>query len=191
MSSTTAPSASYNAPSGDHDISSGDPDISDAVVFDNSSIRDVLTRIRILPEAIAAFLECQPYENDNMVKFIQNLRKVHTPLFDKPFHLLQLEQLPDWDNDWDTGVFTIPAHWFFTKNTISDSFDWDTNLQYEEEFCSFRTRYETSPDPNASPGIITEDKIVAPVPTQALPPAHTVGITADAVALSDMTNGRC
>jgi hypothetical protein len=70
MSSTTAPSASYNAPSGDHDISSGDPDISDAVVFDNSSIRDVSTCIGLLPKAIAAFLECQLYESNNMLKFI-------------------------------------------------------------------------------------------------------------------------
>ena len=116
-----------------------------------------------------------------MVKFIRNLWKVHTPLFDKSFHLLQLEEHRDWDNDWDTGDFTILAHCFFTKKTISDSFDRDTNLQYEDEFCGFRTRYETSPDPNPSPGISTEDEIVAPVPTQALPPAHTAGITADTV----------
>ena len=48
-------------------------------------------------------------------------------------------------------------------------------------FVFFRTRYEAYPDPNASPGISTEDEIIAPVPTQALPPAHPAGITADAV----------
>ena len=127
MSSTTAPSASSNAPSGDHDISSGDPDISDAVVFENSSIRDVLTRIHLLPKAIAAFLDCQTYESNNMLQFIQTLRKLHSP-----FHLLQLEEHPDWDNDWDTDDFTILAHWFFKHDTFEDSFDWDTNLQYEE-----------------------------------------------------------
>ena len=95
MSSTTAPSASSNAPSGDHDIYSGDPDISDAVVFDNSSIQDVLTRIRLLPKAIAAFLDCQTYESNNMLQFIRTLRKLHSPLFDKTFHLLQLEEHPD------------------------------------------------------------------------------------------------
>jgi hypothetical protein len=73
MSSTTAPSASYNAPSGDHHISSGDPDISDPVVFDNSFIRDVLTCIGLLPEAIATFLDCQTYESNNMLKFIRTL----------------------------------------------------------------------------------------------------------------------
>jgi hypothetical protein len=82
-----------------------------------------------------------------MATFIRNLRKIHTRLFDKIFYLLQLEEHPDWDNDWDTGDFTILAHWFFKQNTISDSFDWDTNLQYEE-FCGFCTRYETYPDPN-------------------------------------------
>jgi hypothetical protein len=127
MSSTTALSASSNAPSGDHDISSGDPDISDAVVFDNSSIQDVLTRIHILPDAIAACLECQPYDNYNMATFIRNLRKIHTSLFDKTFYLLQLEEHPDWDNDWDTGDFRILALLFFKQNTISDSFDWDTS----------------------------------------------------------------
>ena len=78
MSSATVPSASSNAPSGDHDIYSGDPDISDAVVFNNSSIQDVLTRIHILPEAIAFFLECQSYDDNNMAKCIRNLRKIQT-----------------------------------------------------------------------------------------------------------------
>ena len=76
-----------------------------------------------------------------MLQFIRTLRKLHSPLFDKTFHLLQLEEHPDWDNDWDTGDFTILAHWFFHNDTYKDSFDWDTNLQYEE-YRVFRTRYE-------------------------------------------------
>ena len=172
MSSTTAPSASSTAPSGDHDISSGDPDISDAVVFDNSSIRDVLTRIDFLPKAIEAFLECQTYEGNNMLQFIRTLRKLSSPLFDKQFSLLQLEAHSDWDNNWDTGDFTILAHWFFHNDTYKDSFDWDTNLQYEE-YRVFRARYDRCEIPNDSPGISTED--------ETLPTAHTAGITADTV----------
>jgi hypothetical protein len=70
--------------------------------------------------------------------------------------------------------FTILAHWFLKHDTFEDSFDWDTNLQYED-FRVFRTQYEaypdpnaspdvrtheTYPDPNASPGLSTEDEIV-------------------------------
>jgi hypothetical protein len=72
-----------------------------------------------------------------MLKFIRTLRKLKSPLFDKTFHLLQLEAHLDWDNDWDTDDFMILAHWFFHNDTFEDYFDWDTNLQYMKNIVFF------------------------------------------------------
>ena len=60
-----------------------------------------------------------------MVKFIRNLRKIHTTVLDKRFNLLQLKEHPDWDNTWDTGDFKILAptilQWILSTGTPCSS----------------------------------------------------------------------
>ena len=77
MSSTTAPSDDPTALSGETAAPSGDTDISDPdVVFDNSSITDVVSRIGLNQASITAFLETQD-EPNTMLHFIRTLRQIN------------------------------------------------------------------------------------------------------------------
>ena len=105
---TAAPSGDTAAPSGDTAAPSGDTDISDpAVVFDKLSIEDVLDRIHIYPEAIAAFIECQH------AKFTM----VNSIYFSTQFNLIWLKEHPEWDNIYGTTDLKILAAWFKTHNS--------------------------------------------------------------------------
>ena len=123
MSSTTAPSDDPTAPSGDTDVS--DPD----VVFDNSSITDVLSRIGLNQASIMAFLEAQDEQNKNMLHLIRTLRQINNiPIFQRRFNMITLIANPDW-TEFDTEDLEVLATWFLTKDEgLYESFDWDNEL---------------------------------------------------------------